>query len=175
MKKMNFKKMLTMAMAAMMAATTMSISTFAEEVTVREDLVTVYTYNEETKMFDISYREADNMPAVVSEAKFKFSQNVTSSYQYLWNTNYTNPYLNPQDFELTSGTTIVMDFTTYSRSDNYYFEIYIKDGGYTKIPTSTTPILSTPTCTFEQLTSGAIYSFKIKKDGTGYVTEGTLS
>ena len=174
MKKMNLKKMLTMAMAAMMEMTTMSGSVSAMES--MEGKVTIFEYDSETNTFDVSYVDESNVPAVLSTGdEFNFAQSINSSYQFLVNTTNSNPYLDSRLFNVETHNAIEMTLTSYDRNNKYYFEIY-EGTNFNLIPVKegVSPVLATPICYFSGLSQGHVYSFKLKKDGSSYTTAGTL-
>ncbi len=174
MKKMNLKKMATMVIATMMLMSTMCMSVMAKDS--MEGMATIFNYNAETNTFDVSYVEESRVPALLSYGDpFNFSQNINSTYSYLVNTTNDNQYMDSRHINVTDNRAIKLTLTSYDKKNSYYFKMF-QGTGFTYIPVAdgVTPILPTPTCYFTGLTQGQLYSIQLKKDGSSYMTTGTL-
>lgn len=174
MKKLNLKKLLTLVMATMMLISTMSMDVMAKDP--MDGMATIFSYNAETKTFEVSYVEESKVPTVLSFGDtFNFSQNIGSTYSYLVNTTNDNPYMDSRHINVTDNRAIKLTLTSYDKKNDYYLKMYMgTEFTYIPILDGSRPILPTPTCYFTGLTQGQLYSIQLKKDGDSYMTSGTL-
>lgn len=178
MKKMNLKKMLTMAMAAMMVMTTMSSSISAEEtIGMMEDKVTIFTYNQDTKSFDVEYKDADEVqPPMTRAATCNFSQNIKTEFSTITYTNPKFPSM-PTYFQLSeNNNAFYLNLTNYDQTTNvnYYIRVYDEGAGEGILGYDSIVRVSTPQIYVGNLPLCHSYSIQLRKTGSTYKTSGNV-
>lgn len=175
MKKNTMKKVITMALAAMTTMSVMSINVGAVENS--KELVTVYSYDEITDSFDVSYEYVDknSINCRRSNNTFAFSQRITSSAFTLLRNTGTAHQLGSQYYSLEDSNKLWINLEDYDNT-TYYFKIFKYENGVAnELSPSNNRVLSTPTCYVSGLSQGYAYSVSLKKLGSAYTTTGTLS
>jgi len=174
MKKMNLKKMLTMAMAAMMVMTTTSSSVSAEETMgMMEDKVSIFTYNPETNTLDVEYKDADQVHMIQPRIiEFYFSQNISTSFSKLIN---NNPGVYDDNNTLfqkhPNYSHVCINLTSYDANQVYYYKLRNETDG---IEITNAVTLRTPTAYIGGLDDVDAYSIQLKKTGSSYLTSGSI-